>query len=131
MKNNILKSIAIVFVVGLFSTFVLSCDGSSGDGGGGGNCERVTALAEGYGDIEIHNDLNSGVSAFFPELAFEALIRPGKCEIYGVPDGSRELELTQCDFASDSECNAFGNTQFLTIPVEEGGKEVIFVGDYF
>ena len=91
----------------------------------------MTALAEGYGDIEIHNDLETGLDAFFPELAFGALIRPGKCEIYGVPDGSRDLELTQCNFVSDEQCDLFGDMQDLTIEVETGGKDIIYASDYF
>lgn len=131
MKSEV-KSISVLIrlIVALFLIALWGCD-SGGGGDGESACERVTALAGGYGDIEIHNNLDTGVEAFFPELAFAALIRPGKCEIYGVPDGSRDLELTQCNFASDDECNNFGNTQFLAIEVAEGEKDVIYSGDYF
>jgi len=126
-----IKQIFITFVVivGLFS--IVGTGGGGGDGGGDSACERVTGLAEGYGDIEIHNDLETGLEAFFPELAFGALIRPHVCEIYGVPSGSRDLELEQCNFTSDEECDIFGPKQELIIEVEEGGKKKIYTSDYF
>jgi len=130
MKNLRYFYFIVVIFIGLIAII-----GSTDDGGGGSSgsssCERGTALADGYGDIEIHNDLSTGVEAFFPEMAFAALIRPGKCEIFGVPDGNRDIELTQCNFASDDECNTFGITEDLTITVEEGGKEVVYTSDYF
>lgn len=131
--KKVTRFIKMLVVTSIFVTGMVCIvgTGDSGGGGGDGGCERVTALAEGYGDIEIHNDLENGLEAFFPELAFGALIRPDKCEIYGVPDGFRDLELTQCNFASDDECTPFGDMQDLTIEVETGGKEVIFASDYF
>jgi len=140
LATNTIKFIGMIKTLSVIFIFVLgvaSIIGSSSGGGGGGNgdggsdCERVTALAEGCGDIEIHNDLDTGLEAFFPELAFGALIRPNVCEIYGVPSGSRDLELEQCNFTSDEECDIFGPKQELIIEVEEGGKKIIIASDYF
>lgn len=127
MKKYCLSRLTVLWLVALLSTCVAGC--GSSDGGGG--CERVTGLADGYGDIEIHNDLGDGANVFFPEIAFGAFMKQGVCEIYGVPNGYREVEITQCTEISESDCENYGPTEYLEIYVEPGGVEVIYLGDYF
>jgi hypothetical protein len=107
------------------------CGGSDGDDGAGGSCERVTGRAAGYGDIEIRNDLDTGVSAYFPELAFEALIRPDKCEVFGVPSGTRSLEFTQCNFVADDDCVAFGGVVNIAVDVVADETDVVTMSGLF
>lgn len=120
----------VFFVVPTLVAGVLITACSSG-GGSGEYCERVTDKAVGYGDIEIRNDLGTGVSAFFPEFPFEALVRPDKCEIYGVPSGNRSLELTQCNFQSDNVCVTFGAAVNIAVGVEPDATEVVQISDLF
>jgi len=104
--------------------FCLAFSGCPNGGGSSGGCEVVTL---GNSRVRIENDLSTGVEAFFPDIALSALIRPGKCEIFGMPAGSREVELTQCTFVSDSNCNNFGATVMIPLPLVQGEERVISV----
>ncbi|MCP3979159.1 MAG: hypothetical protein GY716_07480 [bacterium] len=99
-------------VLVLVLTLLVCCGGDSD-----GRCEQVTL---GNSDAKIENNLDTGVEADFPDIAFQALIRPGKCEIFGMPAGSREVELTQCTFVADDQCNTFGPTVEIDLPLSEG-----------
>lgn len=88
------------------------------------NCERVTS---GESDVVIQNQLGTGVEAFFEDIAFSALIQPGKCETFGMPSGSREVELTQCNFVADDTCDPFGQTVSIDLPLAVGEERRIDV----
>jgi len=109
----------IGLILGLAIMFGLSCsDGNSGD------CERVT---QGESDVVIRNMLSTGVEAFFQDIALGALIQPGKCEKFGMPAGSREVELTQCNFVADDNCVHFGPSVEINLPLDPGEEVEIDV----
>ncbi|MBL4868804.1 MAG: hypothetical protein JKY67_20770 [Pseudomonadales bacterium] len=108
-----------------FFTLILS---ACGGGGGSGDCERVTAVAEGYGDIEIHNDTDGDVMAFFPELAFGATMRANVCEQFGVPAGTRSIQFNRCD-GSGGQCDRSDVVEYVYVTVEAGEQEVLKVSD--
>ena len=110
-------------ITGMLFASVVLCGCSSVDDVLDG-CERVT---QGESDVIIENHLGTGVEAYFEDIAFSALIRPGKCEIFGMPAGSREVELTQCDFVADDTCNPFGPTVTIDLPLAVGEERTIDV----
>ena len=97
--------------------------------GGGSSCELVT---QGESFLKVTNNLSTGLEVFFEQFAFGALMRPGVCEIFGMPSGSVKVELTQCTFASDSECALFGSTITKLFSIGKGEtQDLVVTADTF
>lgn len=115
-----------------------ACGGGGGgddDGGGGGGnssaCERVSA---GPTDIVVHNQLSTGVRAFFGELAFGSDMLAGECNTVGFDTLGRSMairvELQQCsNVLANSLCDGllFGPTRTVSVLVTPGNAYSVVV----
>lgn len=81
---------------------VMSCSDPVSSG-----CEVVTA---GDTRIQITNATGSGLEADFTDFAFAAFMRPGACEIFGVPRVDVNLDFTLCNFVADNDCQPTSQT---------------------
>jgi hypothetical protein len=110
------------------SSVLTGCGGSGG--GGGTGCELVT---EGESFLKMTNHLNTGLRVYLEQFAFGADMRPGVCEIYGMPAGSVSVELTQCNLSDDGGCpDLFGPTRTISFSVAEGEThDIVVTADLF
>ena len=93
-----------------------------------GNCETVVN-ANGPGYLKVINELDSRISVFLPEYAFEAIVNANKCEIYGLNLGTRKAEISLC---ASYDCDNYSQTKNISFVIEEGETHLITVDkDYF
>ena len=105
-------------------------------GGGDPNCEVVFP---GPSFLQVINALGTNTGGLDVEIAFlEALVRPGACELYGLPAGTYTVDITQCEFsAADvavgdfSDCTEIGATRSVTFTVSSGDTHTIEVTPSF
>jgi hypothetical protein len=106
--------------------------------GGDPTCEVVS---QGQSFLQIVNALesaNAGLDVVFKDFPFEAIMRPGACELFGLPPGTFTVEITQCVFSADevargdfSDCMLVGSSESRTFSVEVGETYTLRVTESF
>ena len=94
------------------------------------SCDTV-ANAQGPAYLKVVNRLDTGLEWRVDAYAFGGLMQPDTCNIFGVQSGEYMVDLDQCTFSSDSECNFFGTTKSLYFSVEDGETYTINVDKSF
>ena len=110
-------------VILLIASQLVSCGGGGSSSAGG--CEQVSA---GGTSLAVHNNLSSGLEAYFPQLAFGADMASGECNVVGFEPGNvtsiaLRVELTQCaNSSSNTDCagKKFGATKVQTVQITKG-----------
>jgi hypothetical protein len=113
---------AMTGLIALYS--MAACSGPSGS-----NCEVV---AGGDTRLQITNATGTGLTVDFDGFAFVALMRPGACEIYGLPTLTANLLLNRCTFTADNECQRTSQIVSRSIPLTRDETTAIVVdGGFF
>jgi hypothetical protein len=105
----------LFLLMGSLTTFwmsVIACADPTGPG-----CEVVTA---GDTRLQITNATGNGLTVSFDDFPFQALMRSGACEIFGVPSLTANISITQCTFVSDDNCQEFGASIARSIALTRG-----------
>ena len=78
--------------------------------------------------LKVINKTNSSVAAYLREYGFRGRVKPYECEIYGVNDGNRRLEVEKC---TDDSCDDYTPTKQADFYVEGGETHTIEVTDSY
>ncbi len=83
-------------------------------------CELVND-PQAPGFLKVINDLNEDVDVMFLELPFGATIRPGACELYGLPVGTQAVEFVAvASGARRTESFGLGEGTVRTVVITSG-----------
>ena len=112
----------VILLISVFLLLICSCSTNSD-----GDCE-VVVNADGPGFLKVVNNLNTKISVFLSEYAFEAIVNRDKCEIYGLNTGSRRIEISMC---ADNDCDTYTTTRTIYVNIVDGETHTIEIGSSF